>query len=125
MKLCLHAKAHAYALPVLDKPTCHFLTGSEQSHLENDQSLLCAYLEYSPQTSIHGFSAELTYKEHLEYFLYGAMIYMALKQWKKALHLLAIVISSPVVNSVSMIMVEAYKKWILTSLLENGKVSSL
>lgn len=53
------------------------------------------------------------------------MIYMALKQWKKALHLLAIVISSPVVNSVSMIMVEAYKKWVLTSLLENGKVGSL
>ena len=48
---------------------------------------------------------------------------MALKQWKKALHFLSIVISSPVISSVSMVMVEAYKKWILASLLENGRVS--
>lgn len=69
-----------------------------------------------------GLSAKITYREHLEYFLYGAMIYMALKEWKKAVHFLTIVISCPVVGSVSMIMVEAYKKWILVSLL-GGKVS--
>lgn len=72
-----------------------------------------------------GFSTKIAYREHLEYFLYGAMIYMVLKNWKKALHFLTVVMSCPVVNSVSMIMVEAYKKWILINLLESGKVSLL
>lgn len=48
---------------------------------------------------------------------------MALKQWCKAAHFLEIVISMPTVGPISMIMVEAYKKWILVSLLDKGKVS--
>lgn len=51
------------------------------------------------------------------------MVYMALKEWRSALHFLGIVISTPSVSSVSLIMVEAYKKWVLVSLLEKGKVS--
>jgi COP9 signalosome complex subunit 3 len=47
---------------------------------------------------------------------------MALKQWSKAARFLGIVISMPTVGPISMIMVEAYKKWILVSLLEKGKV---
>ena len=58
----------------------------------------------------------------MKYFLYGGMIYMALKEWGKALHFLSIVISSPVANSISLIMVEAYKKWVLVNLLEKGTV---
>jgi COP9 signalosome complex subunit 3 len=49
------------------------------------------------------------------------MIFMGMKEWKKALHILSIVISLPSINVVSMIMVEAYKKWILLSLLETGR----
>lgn len=71
-----------------------------------------------------GYSTKITYREHLEYFLYGAMVYMILKDWEKALHFLTVVVSCPVVNSVSTIMVEAYKKWILINLLKNGKVST-
>lgn len=50
---------------------------------------------------------------------------MALKQWGKAAHYLGVVISMPTAGPISMIMVEAYKKWILVKLLENGKVSKL
>ena len=53
------------------------------------------------------------------------MIYMALQNWDKALHWLSIVISSPVNDSVTKIMVEAYKKWVLVSLLGHGKVIHL
>lgn len=49
---------------------------------------------------------------------------MALKEWRNALHFLGIVISTPSTSSVSLIMVEAYKKWVLVGLLEKGKVSS-
>lgn len=47
---------------------------------------------------------------------------MALKEWRKAFHLLSVVISMPTVGSISMVMVEAYKKWVLVGLLANGKV---
>ncbi|KAJ5674861.1 uncharacterized protein N7477_004795 [Penicillium maclennaniae] len=65
----------------------------------------------------------LTNTDYLRYFLYGGMVYMALKEWRKALHLLSVVISMPTMGSVSMVMVEAYKKWILVGLLANGKLS--
>ncbi|KAJ5919014.1 hypothetical protein N7466_009957 [Penicillium verhagenii] len=71
-----------------------------------------------------GLSSRVSYKDYLQYFLYGGMIYLALKQWRKALHFLGAVISMPTIGSVSMIMVEAYKKWILVGLLEKGKLCS-
>ena len=70
-----------------------------------------------------GLSAKLEYRDHLIYFLYGAMIFMALKKWKRALLFLEIVIMSPVANNVSKIQVDAYKKWVLISLLSKGNVS--
>ena len=70
-----------------------------------------------------GLSAKLEYRDHLLYFLYGAMILMALKKWKRALHFLEIAIMSPVVGSISKIQVDAYKKWVLVSLLYTGYVS--
>ena len=71
-----------------------------------------------------GLSAKLEYRDHLLYFLYGAMIYMGLKKWKRALLFLGIVIMSPVVSNVSKIQVDAYKKWVLVSLLYKGHVSN-
>jgi COP9 signalosome complex subunit 3 len=73
-------------------------------------------------TEAAGVSSKLSYREYLQYFLYGSMIYMALKKWRNALHFLGIVISTPSTSSVSLIMVEAYKKWVLVGLLEKGKV---
>lgn len=70
-----------------------------------------------------GLSAKLSYKDYLRYFLYGGMVYMALKDWRKASHFLGIVISMPTAGAISMVMVEAYKKWVLVDLLEKGKVS--
>lgn len=124
-RLCLHARAYAVALPIIDKDICHFSTGSDQVYLKRSRPLLCAQHQTSATFITHasGFSAKLSYRDHLQYFLYGSMIYMGLKQWGKALHFLSVVISAPCVNSVSMIMVEAYKKWVLVSLLEKGAVS--
>lgn len=50
------------------------------------------------------------------------MIYMVRKEWDDALRFLHIVIAAPVTNTVSKIMVEAYKKWILVRLLAKGQV---
>lgn len=124
VRLCLRARAYTYALPVLDRHVCHFPTSSPRA--TSGFSLLpCAAHDSSLSfiTETSGLSSKLTYKDYLQYFLCGGMIYMALKKWCKAAHFLEVVISMPTVGPISMIMVEAYKKWILVTLLEKGKVS--
>lgn len=123
IRLCLQAKAYSHALPVLNKQICHFPSLPERS--SSIPSVLCADhgSSVSFMTETSGFSSMLSYRDYLQYFLYGGMVYMALKEWCSALHFLGIVISTPSVSSVSLIMVEAYKKWVLVSLLEKGKVS--
>ncbi|KAK9859984.1 hypothetical protein MYU51_010141 [Penicillium brevicompactum] len=124
VKLCLQAKAYSYALPILNKHICHFPTLPEPS--TSEQSKICADNASSVSfiTSASGFSSKLSYQDYLRYFLYGGMIYMALKEWRSALHFLGAAVSMPVTSSVSLIMVEAYKKWILVGLLEKGKLCS-
>lgn len=124
IRLCLHAKAYTSALPVLDSHICQFpsLSGRPSS---TSFSLPCSKHESSLGfiTESSGLSSKVSYKDYLQYFLYGGMVYMALKQWRKASHFLAIVISMPTLGCISMIMVEAYKKWVLVGLIQDGKVS--
>lgn len=124
MKLCLVSRSYRHALPVLDKAMYHFPAGPNNTYQAHRRVFLCSQHESSAAYITHasGFTAQVTYRDHLQYFLYGAMIYMALKEWESALHLLCIVITCPVANTVSKIMVEAYKKWLLVSLLAKGKV---
>ena len=68
-------------------------------------------------------SAPLDHRDQLQYFLYGAMIYMGLKEWKRALFFLETVLITPVLSNASKIQAEAYKKWILVNLLYKGHVS--
>lgn len=117
-RLCLLARAYALALPVLDQTICQFPTTSDKLNYQQNDSdidLTTDFQSFAPHLS-------LSHTDHLQYFLYGGMIYMALKKWNKARHFLSIVISSPVINSVSLIMVAAYKKWVLVNLLEKGVV---
>lgn len=58
------------------------------------------------------------------YFYYGAMIYIGLKQYNKALEFLEFVIGAPA-HAASAIMAEAYKKYVLISLIVKGEVSEL
>ncbi|KAJ5815290.1 hypothetical protein N7474_007067 [Penicillium riverlandense] len=124
VRLCLRARTYSCALPVLDKHICYFPALVGRTDSKATQPLLCS--EYDSSLAFmgdaSGFSSKLSSKDYLQYFLYGGMIYMALKQWRKALHFLGIVISMPIAGSLSMIMVEAYKKWILVGLLEKGKL---
>ncbi|KAJ5543037.1 hypothetical protein N7535_005461 [Penicillium sp. DV-2018c] len=124
IQLCLQAKSYACALPILATKICHFPTSLGRS--PSEPSVLCADHESSVSfmTDASGFSSTLSYRDYLQYFLYHGMVNMALKQWRSAFHSLGIVISAPSANSVSLIMVEAYKKWVLVSLLEKGKLCS-
>lgn len=61
-------------------------------------------------------------KSFLQYYYYGGMVYAAVKNYERALYFFEIVITTPAMT-VSHIMLEAYKKYILISLIINGKVS--
>ncbi|KAI9250010.1 hypothetical protein BY458DRAFT_542522 [Sporodiniella umbellata] len=61
----------------------------------------------------------------LEYYYYGAIVYIAHKRWNRALDFLSIVISAPSEKAVSAIQINAYKKYILVSLIDEGHVKPL
>lgn len=58
------------------------------------------------------------------YFYYGALCYIAVKRWDKAIEFFETVISAPATTT-SAIMVEAYKKYVLVCLIAKGDVPSL
>ncbi len=124
-RLCLEARVYRAALPILDKDIYHFPTSSDKVLSTSVQAPLCAHHEFSSSciTISNGLSAKLDYRDHLEYFLYGAMLYMGLETWERALLFLEIVVMAPTNNTPSKIMVEAYKKRVLVGLLLRGRVS--
>ncbi|XP_059149301.1 COP9 signalosome complex subunit 3-like isoform X2 [Physella acuta] len=60
-------------------------------------------------------------KDYLLYYYYGGMIYTALKNYDRALYCFEIVITTPSA-AVSHIMMEAFKKFTLVSLILHGKI---
>ncbi|KAK9674315.1 hypothetical protein RND81_12G225500 [Saponaria officinalis] len=62
-------------------------------------------------------------KDLFLYCYYGGVIYIGLKDFGKALDLLLNVVTAPM-STLSAIAVEAYKKYILVSLIHNGQLSS-
>jgi COP9 signalosome complex subunit 3 len=58
------------------------------------------------------------------YFYYGAICYIGVKNWTKAIEFFETVISAPAMMA-SAIMVEAYKKYVLVCLIAKGEVPAL
>jgi len=96
LQLCLLAKCYHIAVPIL-----------------NDE-----ILEVNPDLT------GVTSRDMLLYFYYGGMIYTGVKQYKQAFGFFRQAVSTPA-TSLSAIMVESYKKYILVSLLVSGKLVSL
>ncbi|KAI8374995.1 hypothetical protein EDC96DRAFT_437302 [Choanephora cucurbitarum] len=68
---------------------------------------------------------ELGIQCFLEYYYYGAIVYIANKQYRRALEFLLIAISAPTVKAVSMIQLLAYRKFILVSFIVEGRIGPL
>jgi COP9 signalosome complex subunit 3 len=127
VRLCLYGKAFQAALPILEKTIYHLPANVDKATAARAARYLCSETESSTVylNPDHGLTQKLTSRDYLEYHLYGAMIYMGLKQWEKAMSFLEIVLVAPTTASTSLIMVEAYKKWVLVGLLLNGKAPLL
>lgn len=127
IRLCLHGAAFQEALPILERTIYHIPSVVDKATAARSHRFLCSEMKSSvgylnPE---YGLTHKLTSRDYLEYHIYGAMIYMCLKEWEKAITFLEIVLSTPTSTSVSAIMVEAYKKWVLVGLLMEGKARSL
>lgn len=126
-RLCLEARAFAAAMPVLGKTVFYFPPTTNKAGEDTMFPFPCSNHSTSSTfiTPDSGLSAKLDYHDHLQYFLFGAMIYMGLRQWKRALLFLEFVLVTPVTNNASKIQVDAYNKWVLVNLLHKGVVGVL
>ena len=109
------------ALPILEA-TIHSFPALKLSSVDGE--FRCsAHVDSSAYiTEGSGLSEKLiTYDVH-EYFLLGAMIYIALQRWEAARLYLECVIISPSAGSASGLQVEAYKKWALVCCILKGTV---
>lgn len=126
-RLCLEARDFAMAMPVLGKTIFYFPPTSNKTGEDTMFPFLCSNHSTSSTfiTPDSGLSAKLDYRDHLQYFLFGAMIYMGLRQWKRTLSFLEAVLITPVTNNASKIQIEAYRKWVLVNLLHKGSVGTV
>jgi len=95
-RACISAKCYKAALPVLDQFV--YLIDPKISGIKSEETRL--------------------------YYYYGGICYIALKQWEKAIEFFETVIAAPAMMT-SAIMVEAYRKLVLVSLIYKGEVGSL
>ncbi|KAG0636556.1 hypothetical protein HOY80DRAFT_1054128 [Tuber brumale] len=102
LRLCLEAKCYRDAAAIVDIDLVEFPCVSTGKVAENARA------------------REITYQDVLTYFLYAGMIYMGIKEWRRAADYLTYVIVAPG-SACSQIQIDAYKKYILVGLLLDGK----
>ena len=123
IRLCLSARAYGEAADILDRPIYHIPTSLDKASAARSYQYLCsaesssAYL--TPGTSL---TEKFNYRTYLEYYLYGGMVYIALREWEKALFFLEACLVIPTSNTVSYIQIEAYRKFVLVGLLHNNRI---
>jgi COP9 signalosome complex subunit 3 len=128
VRLCLLAHAYMEAVPILDRPIFHIPAATDKQTTARSYKYKCSRTETSATylTPATGLTLKITSRGYLEYYLMGALCYLGAGQYQSALTFLEIVISAPSQQNVaSMLMVEAYKKWVLINLLLKGSVPSL
>lgn len=124
VKLSLETRDFLGVLSVIEKPTLYFPGSKDQPKPKFPCDLTLATPAYITPES--GLTAKLRYVDLLEYFLCSGLIFIGLRNWEKALECLEDAITYPAKDGAcSKIMVAAYKKWVLVSLLLEGKPISL
>ncbi|KAH8724492.1 hypothetical protein GQ44DRAFT_708766 [Phaeosphaeriaceae sp. PMI808] len=128
IRLCMETRSYAAAECILDNYIHSLPTKIPASVREGlEYSVPCADLatsgEYIHQGSGH--SDKITLSDLQEYHLLGAMAYLGLRQFKKALLFLEHVLTVPAANVANGLMLEAYKKWVLVSCLVDPTASAI
>lgn len=122
IRLCLDARTYRLALPIVNKTIHSFPT---KNIAPVDRLPLCAdhHLSSGYITHQSGFTNKITPADVQEYYLLGAIIYILLRIWDRAMLYLEHVLAAPTQNTTTALMVEAYRKWVLVATLVHGGVS--
>ena len=125
VQLCVETREFHMAKLVLDKDIYSFPLNQRPGPSNPLNRLICSRNQSSSNfiTPSSGFTEKLSYKDILQYFLLGGMIYTALKDWKRAVHFYEMAIIAPATHVVSKIQLEAYNKRLLVGILWKGTVS--
>ncbi|XP_043648697.1 COP9 signalosome complex subunit 3 [Drosophila teissieri] len=107
--LSLKAKNFSVVLPYLDADI-------------TDISTVAAECKTQQQQQSQHADANNDAKYFLLYFYYGGMIYTAVKNYERALYFFEVCITTPAM-AMSHIMLEAYKKFLMVSLIVEGKIA--
>ncbi|EDW79319.1 uncharacterized protein Dwil_GK13507 [Drosophila willistoni] len=109
-QLSLKAKNFSVVLPYLDADITDISTVAAEC--KNQQQ----------QQSQNTMDANNDAKYFLLYYYYGGMIYTAIKNYDRALYFFEVCITTPAM-AMSHIMLEAYKKFLMVSLIVEGKIA--
>ncbi|KAF2859469.1 CSN3 COP9 constitutive [Piedraia hortae CBS 480.64] len=120
LRICLESRVPSQALPLLDKDI-YAIAAKRPPHPFDEP--VCENFELSNNfITIGSFSTALTTAVVLEYHLLGASVYIGARNWKRARLFLEYVLLTPSINGTpSFLQVEAYRKWILVGLIDQGK----
>lgn len=121
VNLALESRNFQGVPAVISRPVLYFPGKLNPSRI----TLLCnlGLPSHAYITQTAGFTRQLKSIEILEYFYYSGCVLIALRQWDKAVEILEDAICYPCKdNATSKVMVMAYKKWILATLLWKGKL---
>ncbi|EDV95814.1 COP9 signalosome complex subunit 3 [Drosophila grimshawi] len=113
-QLSLKAKNLNVVLPYLDTDITDISTVAAECKNQQQQQQ-----QQQPQ---HTLDANNDAKYFLLYYYYGGMIYTAVKNYERALYFFEVCITTPAM-AMSHIMLEAYKKFLMVSLIVEGKIA--
>lgn len=125
VKLALESQNYIHAIPLIEKYILYFPGIKDFPKIKYicDMSLSpSAYI--TPESKL---TAKLKYQDLLEYFYYSGLIFIGLKNWEASLKCLENAVTYPIKDqgSVSKIMVESYRKWVLVGILVEGRLLPL
>ncbi|TKA73660.1 hypothetical protein B0A49_04452 [Cryomyces minteri] len=119
VRLCLEFRAFRPALFVLDKDI-HSFPADPLNEAELPPPCSPIQLGSGFITKNSGHAGNFTAVDIQEYYMLGAVIYMGLGNWERALTFLECVLISPTQSPGSALMLEAYRKWMLVGLIHYG-----
>lgn len=128
IRLCLETRSYAAAEPILDN-YIHSLPSHIPVAVREgfEYSVPCTDVARSGEYihRLSGHSDKVTSQDLQEYYVLGAMAYLGLRRFTKALHFLEHVLIMPSVNTANGLMLEAYKKWVLLNCLVFGEAQNV
>lgn len=124
LRLVLQSRNYRLALPVINEIIYNF--PSEKSSEVDGRFPAAPHRDSAGYITVDsGLTGSIAPSHVHEYYLLGALCYIALGKWEEAMLFLELILASPNASQANGFMLEAYRKWVLVGCIINGRVSQL